>query len=254
MSRPTLRTCPAEAQLFQGPTCWLSRLSERALVRLDIWLLRTPDLRALAQRTVLSRRPRATAGLLCPAQTPHRTVCSSNVEEVGGDMGWERRGEESREEVPFVRERPVFGIGSLFWNREGQSARSWGQGVVAPQEKPRDELELRGGQGRQEEGCSYPRPVYISESPRGLPATLPGSQLLAGKGGGRLPSRCGGLGGCRNVFTCRRMPVWQRVGWRASVLAPPSESTPPLTVWRSTRRGHSLCLQCSGTERRGKPR
>jgi len=170
-------------------------------------------------------------------------------------MGWEGAGEESREGFPFVRERPVFGICSLLWSREGQSTRSWGQDVVAPWEKPRDRLELPGGQGCQEEGCSYPGPICILEGPRGLPATLPGSQLLAGKGegGGGIVWRAPGRR--MNVFTCRRMSLSRhRLGWRPSAWAPPSKSTPPLDVCGGTRIGHSLCLQCSGAERRGKPR
>lgn len=128
---------------------------------------------------------------------------------------------------------------------------------MAPWEKPRDgTLELPGGQRCQEEGCSYPGPVCILEGSRGLPATPPGSRLLAGKGerrrgrGIQVP-----LALCVNVFMCRCMSLSRhRVGWRHSALALPSKSTPPLDEWGSTRIGHSLCLQCSGTERRGKPR
>ena len=47
-------------------------------------------------------------------------------------MGWEGKGERSREGFPFVRERPVFRIWSLLYSAERQPTGS-------PQEKPRDE-------------------------------------------------------------------------------------------------------------------
>lgn len=128
-----------------------------ALARLDIWLLMSPDLRALAWRaSLMSGRLRAMLASLCPPQTPHITVCSSNVEEVGGDMGWEGKGEESREAFPFVRERPVFRIWSLLWSGERQQPGR-------PRRSPGMMQELPGGQGCQEEGCSCPRPICILE-------------------------------------------------------------------------------------------
>lgn len=69
------------------------------------------------------------------------------------------------------------------------------------------ELELPGGQGCQEEGCSYPRPNCILEGPQGLP--VPAASPLAashwlGKG---KEGRGIGVEGPRHVLVCRHVPV-----------------------------------------------
>lgn len=89
------------------------------------------------------------------------------------------------------------------------------------------------------------------------PPSHPSWQPAIGWEGGKEAGEghTGAPGTCVNVFMCRCMSLSRhRVGWRHSALALPSKSTPPLDEWGSTRIGHSLCLQCSGTERRGKPR
>lgn len=115
----------------------------------------------------MSGRLRAMLASLCPPQTPHNIVCSSNVEERGGDMGWEGKREESQGET-------------CLWNLE--PPLEWGEATTRlPREKPRDKAKNcwvgkdAGG------GLLLPKAhLYFGGSMR-LPATLPGSQLLAGK-------------------------------------------------------------------------
>lgn len=58
---------------------------------------------------------------LCPSQTPHIRVCSSNVEEMGGDVGWEGEGKESRG-VPIHQGE------TYLWNLE--SPLGWGEAAT----------------------------------------------------------------------------------------------------------------------------
>lgn len=77
---------------------------------------------------------------LCPSQTPHIRVCSSNVEEMEGDVGWEGEGKESRG-VPIHQGDISLESGVSSGVGERQPPRSQPHGTVVLWERLRDRAE-----------------------------------------------------------------------------------------------------------------